>query len=281
MKKESLDTIFYKYSILTLLMLISAINYNLFINPCRIVAGGTNGISIITEQVFKFDPSIVILVLSLAILIITIVLNEREMFKSALYASLIYPLFVSITKIASQTIVIDYSNLLVITLFAGIISGIISGIICKFEMSQGGIVLISQIISKKFKLSVSTINFIINLSIVITGGFIFGISTIMYAIIFLYVNKIVMNRIIVGVSQKKMFYIITTEENGVTDYIVNKLKSSYTLFNAKGGFEYKKKSVIMTIISNSDYFRLKEGIHEIDKKAFFIITDSYQVLGGK
>ena len=28
-------------------------------------------------------------------------------------------------------------------------------------------------------------------------------------------------------------------------------------------------------------YRLKEGIHEIDKDAFFIITDAYEVFGGE
>ena len=43
----------------------------------------------------------------------------------------------------------------------------------------------------------------------------------------------------------------------------------------------KKRKVIMTVIPNREYFRLKEGIKEIDKNAFFIVTDSYQVYGGE
>ena len=37
----------------------------------------------------------------------------------------------------------------------------------------------------------------------------------------------------------------------------------------------------MTVIPNREYFKLKEGIKEIDEKAFFIVTDSYQVYGGE
>ena len=35
-----------------------------------------------------------------------------------------------------------------------------------------------------------------------------------------------------------------------------------------------------TTTSTQDYYQLKEGIKAIDKEAFYIITDSYEVFGG-
>ena len=90
-----------------------------------------------------------------------------------------------------------------------------------------------------------------------------------------------MDKITIGVSKKKMFQIVTTEEKAVKEYISEILGVGYTIFSAKGGFQNKRKTVIMTAIPTKDYFRLKEGIHEIDKEAFIVITDSYQVHGGK
>ena len=115
----------------------------------------------------------------------------------------------------------------------------------------------------------------------IVGGIVFGINNIMYALIFLYVSKIFTDKIILGTSQKKIFYIITTEQKKIENYIKNVLEAGYTIFNTKGGFLRKKQAVIMTTVPTRDYFKLKEGIHEIDDKAFIVITDSYQVKGGK
>ena len=36
----------------------------------------------------------------------------------------------------------------------------------------------------------------------------------------------------------------------------------------------------MTVLPTKDYYKLKEGIKIIDEKAFYIITDSYEVVGG-
>lgn len=281
MKAKITGYTFYKYSVITFLMLISAINFNMFINTTKTVSGGTNGISIIFEQLFDINPSISILVLSSLILLITLLNKQYEQFISAAYASLIYPLFVSITANASRFIEIRSVDIFIIVVFSGLISGVVSGIICKYSMSQGGIILLSQIIAKKHKRSISSFNYMINLLIVIAGGFIFGTRSIVYAIVFLMANKIIMDKIIVGTSRQKMFQIITTEDQKVKDYITKEIGSGCTTFSVRGITGYKNKTVIMTAVTNRNYFRLKEAIRSIDSKAFFLVTDSYQVYGGK
>lgn len=281
MKAKITGYTFYKYSVITFLMLISAINFNMFINTTKTVSGGTNGISIIFEQLFDINPSISILVLSSLILLITLLNKQYEQFISAAYASLIYPFFVSITANASRFIEIRSADIFIIVVFSGLISGVVSGIICKYSMSQGGIILLSQIIAKKHKRSISSFNYMINLLIVIAGGFIFGTRSIVYAIVFLMANKIIMDKIIVGTSRQKMFQIITTEDQKVKDYITKEIGSGCTTFSVRGITGYKNKTVIMTAVTNRNYFRLKEAIRNIDSKAFFLVTDSYQVYGGK
>lgn len=281
MKVKITGYTFYKYSVITFLMLISAINFNMFINTTKTVSGGTNGISIIFEQLFNINPSISILVLSSLILLITLLNKQYEQFISAAYASLIYPFFVSITANASRFIEIRSADIFIIVVFSGLISGVVSGIICKYSMSQGGIILLSQIIAKKHKRSISSFNYMINLLIVIAGGFIFGTRSIVYAIVFLMANKIIMDKIIVGTSREKMFQIITTEDQKVKDYITKEIGSGCTTFSVRGITGHKNKTVIMTAVTNRNYFRLKEAIRSIDSKAFFLVTDSYQVYGGK
>ena len=42
-----------------------------------------------------------------------------------------------------------------------------------------------------------------------------------------------------------------------------------------------KRKVMLTVIPSREYYRLTEGIKHIDKNAFFVVTDSYQVEGAK
>ena len=82
----------------------------------------------------------------------------------------------------------------------------------------------------------------------------------------------------IGISDSKAFYIITNKEKEIKKYLMEELHHDLTLFDAEGGFTKKKNSVIMTVIRTKDYFRVKEGIREIDPKAFISITDNYEVM---
>lgn len=104
---------------------------------------------------------------------------------------------------------------------------------------------------------------------------------VMYATIILYINSIIMDRVLVGVSKNKSIYIMTTKEKEIREYVLKTLHHGITEFDVKGGFQFHKKKVLMTVIPTKDYFRLKEGIKLIDKDVFMIVTDSYQVSGGE
>ena len=51
--------------------------------------------------------------------------------------------------------------------------------------------------------------------------------------------------------------------------------------DVKGGFLNKKHKVVLTVVPTREYYRVTEGIKTIDKDAFFVVTDSYEVVGGK
>ena len=103
----------------------------------------------------------------------------------------------------------------------------------------------------------------------------------MFAIIFLYINNIVLDKVLLGISNNKAFYIMTSEEDKIKNYIIKSLDHSVTIFEVKGGFFEKKKNVLLTVVPSQEYFKLARGIKKIDKDAFFTVTDSYQVEGAR
>lgn len=277
-KKENL---IYNYSVLIVTMFASAICYNLFLRPLKIVAGGTNGLSIIVEKLFSIEPSVFILWFSIAVLILAYFTVGIKKASSALVSTFVYPIFVDVTNIFTSYINISQNDIIIASIFAGLISGWVSGLTCKVELSQGGITLINQIIYEKFKISISKSNFFINLFIVLVGGYCFGITTVFCAIILLYVSSTVIDKVMLGISDNKSFYIMTEKENEVKKYIIDELKSGVTIFNVKSGRDNDDKSVIMVVIPNYLYHKVTKRVKLIDKNAFFVVTDSYQVVGRK
>ena len=120
-----------------------------------------------------------------------------------------------------------------------------------------------------------------NAIIVLTGTYFFGITNTLYAIIFLYIYNLITDKVLLGISNNKAFYIITNKEKEVKEYIIENLNHTVTTFDVKGGFLENKKHVMLTVIPSREYYRVTEGIKAIDKDAFFVVTDSYQVEGAK
>lgn len=262
-------------------LLLGAIVYNLFLLPLSLVTGGTGGVATITHYLYDIDPALMILLISLACCIISFMYLGVERTTGTLLASILYPLMVKMTSTISTQFMIDTSDVLLVVLFAGVLSGVANGLMYKSGYSNGGFPVISQVLYEKFQISIAKSSMIINVIIVCVGGFFFGTTNALYAIIYLYINNIVMDRVLLGISTNKAFYIMTHKEEEIKDYIINNLHHTVTTFNVKGGFLEDKRKVILTVIPSSDYYKLTEGIKTIDKDAFFVATDSYQVEGAK
>ena len=117
--------------------------------------------------------------------------------------------------------------------------------------------------------------------IVVLGGFFFGATKLMHALIVIYIIGLMTDKVLLGISNSKAFYIITNEDEKIRDYLLNELHHGVTIFSVKGGYTHKKDEVILCVVPTREYYRVKEGIHEIDSEAFFVVCDAYEVSGGE
>lgn len=270
-----------RLGILCIALFISALSFNLLQLPINLVTGGTSGVSIITKHIFGIKPSYMLFGLYITFLVLSVIFLGFEQSSGAIMATFLYPFFVDITSKVPEFIKIDSSDILLLSIFIGVISGITNGLTFKVGFSNGGFNVISQILYQKKKISVSTTSFLINLTIVVAGGYFFGWTMVMYAVIVLYINSLVVDRVLIGISKNKSIYIITPNEEEVRNYIINDLNHGITTFDVKGGYNNEKRKVLMTVVPNSEYFKVTEGVKTIDSNAFFIVTDSYQVFGNR
>ncbi len=259
----------------------SAIVYNLFLLPVNLVTGGSGGIATITNYVYGIDPALMILIVSLICALLSFMYLGTRVTAVTILASILYPFFVEITEPLVNIVKIDYSDMFIITIFAGVLNGIANGLMYKTGYNNGGLPVISQILEKYYKIPIATTSAIINTTVVLIGGVFFGWTNVMYAIILIYLNTIIINKVLLGISNNKAFYIITSEEKEIKDYIIKNLDHSVTVFDVKGGFLNKKNKIVLTVVPTREYYRVTEGIKAIDKDAFFVVTDAYEVVGGK
>jgi uncharacterized membrane-anchored protein YitT (DUF2179 family) len=222
-----------------------------------------------------------IFILSIACAIFSLIYLGVKRTIGTLIASVIYPLLIQLTSPLNSIMGNETVDVLLMVLFAGVLSGVANGLMYKTGYSNGGFPVVSQVLFEKKQIPVSKSSLVINVTIVLIGAFFFGTTNALYAIIFLYINNIVLDRVLLGINNNKAFYIITKEEEKIKDYIIKKLEHNVTTFDVKGGYLDKDRKVILSVIPSSEYYKVTEGIKEIDETAFFVVTDSYQVEGAK
>ena len=260
---------------------IMAISFNLFISPNNIVFGGLTGLSVIATKFINIDAPLFIFICSVICIILSIIFLDKETTLHAIFGSVLLPILIKITENISVILKIDTSDKLLLAIFGGVLYGFGLGLVFKAGYTAGGTDIINKIMSKYFKITMGTSMLMVDGLIVLSGAFIFGWTKFMYAIVVLYIVSIMADRVLIGVSNAKAFYIITENPSKVAEYVINELNHSVTEIKAKGLYTESKTTVLFTVSPTKEYYKFKEGIKEIDKNAFITVIDAYEVLGGE
>lgn len=259
-----------------------ALYYNMLLLPNNLVVSGTSGIAIVVHDIFGISTTAFIYVVSFLLLIVSFIFLGKEKTQNTIVGSILYPLMVSLTAPIAEFLNTNYpiNDIYLIVLFAIILAGVSNGMVYKVGYTTGGSDVLMQLMVKYLKMTEGKATMIVNLFVIICGGITFGYINAIYSLIILLVSSLLVDKVMFGISDSKLFYIFTREEKKVKDVILNELHSGFTILPTKGGYSHTKGSLIMCVVPNRDYYLFKERILAIDKTAFFIIEDCYEVNGG-
>ena len=264
-------------------VLILSLNYNIFLLQNDLVIGGTSGIATIVHSHININPGTFILICNIILLIISFIALGRKQTGMTIVGSLLFPIFISLTTGISETIVnhIQIEEFILIAIISGILDGIGNGFIYKTGYSTGGTDIIMQIIDKYGNIPRGTASFIVNFIVVALGALTFGLNKALYAIIIIAINSVLVDRIMLGISSSKVFYIQTDKKEEVERFLKKEMHTGYTIIHTDRGNKDGDKNLIMCVLSTRDYYMVKNVIQTIDPNAFLIISDCYEVYGGQ
>ena len=257
-------------------MLISAMAFNLFFEPYNVIPTGSGGLSFLIAEVFQLDVSLVTLIVSLVLLLVGLIFFGIDYAVKILACALLYPIFLKSTTLITRFINLGDTSLFLIMVIGGFAMGLSSGLVRKSGLNPGGFAVLFDIMKKYFYISIGKSTLIINTIMIIASGFIFGFENAVYAIISLIVSSYIVDKVIIGISNNKVFYIVTNKPDDVRDYVMDKLHYSVTVVKARGGYSNKRKKMLMCVVPTIEYLKLKELVREIDPSVFFLIVDTYE-----
>jgi uncharacterized membrane-anchored protein YitT (DUF2179 family) len=254
---------------------IIALTFNVFLLPNRIASGGVSGISTIIDATIGWEPAYVQWAFNIPLFIAGVILLGKQFGAKTLVGTIFLPLVVFLTNhIEPWT-----NDPLLGSLFGGIGVGLGLGIVFRGKASTGGTDLAAQIINKYTGFTLGTCVALIDGLIVLSAAVIFDIERGLYAMIALYVTSKTIDLVQIGFGRSKMAMIITNKQEEVREGILNKIDRGVTKLSAYGGFTDHERPVLMCVVDQTEFTKLKQLVESIDTTAFVVVMDAAEVLG--
>ena len=254
---------------------IVALSFNLFLLPNNIASGGVSGISTITANLFHWEPAFVQWAFNIPLFIAGVIFLGKNFGIKTLVGTVFLPFVVFLSKDMEPWT----TQPLLAALYGGIGIGLGIGIVFKGKASTGGTDLAAQIITKYTGMSLGKSVALIDGVIVITAAAVFSIEQGLYALLALFVTSKTIDIVQVGFGSSKMALIITDKQEEVREGILTKIDRGVTKLTAHGGYTDFERPILMCVVDQAQFTKLKLLVQTIDPSAFVIVMDASEVHG--
>ena len=258
---------------------IVAVNLNTFVEQGKLVPGGFSGLAKLIQRVGLafFDVKISFTFLNVVFNAIPAVFAYRIVGKKFTILSCVSLLTVSI--LVDQLPVIPITgDLLLISVFGGIINGLGMSLILNNRASGGGTDFIAMSLSTKYKISTFNYMLLFSAVIILISGAIFGMDIALYSIIYQFCNTQVINTLYKK-YKKKTLLIVTDNPAAVSADLMELTNHSSTILKGFGSYSANKKYLLYTVLSDGDVKKMKKRIREQYPDTFVNVINSSDVVG--
>ncbi|MDP4144272.1 MAG: YitT family protein [Bacillota bacterium] len=257
--------------------LLSAIGINMFIINAKLFSGGVSGIAIFIQYLAKIPTGYTIAIANIPLLALSYKKLNIRFTVFSILGTLCYSFFLIITKDLKN--ILHLNDMLLLCIYGGMLNGAGIGLTYANHGSMGGFNIIAMLVKKKFdNFDVGQINFAANLIIVFIAALLNGIPTALYTIISMLVTAFVTDKIIHGLSRKKLLFIITDKEREVCEYITTYMHRGATILNGQT-LSGKERKVLYCVVHLSRLPEFKLSVQNIDKDALISVIDASEVDG--
>ncbi|MCE5193270.1 MAG: YitT family protein [Candidatus Cryosericum sp.] len=263
---------------ITIGCIVYALSFALFVVPLNLAPGGISGLAIILNHFFTIVPiGLTIIILNAPLFLLSLKRLGKGFLWRSIYATVASSLMIDLITPYMHDFHVD---IVLSSIYAGVLMGIGIGIIFHFFGSTGGTDLLAQLLSEHIGLSFGTTLLLIDTVIIAFSGIAFHSVTIpLYSIVSLYISAKTIDLVQEGVSFSKAAWIISNEPDIIVDRIMTDLDRGATRVTATGGFTKEPREIVFCVVPQSQISHLKQIVHEIDPKAFVVIVEVTETFG--
>lgn len=276
-KKLSKRKILQRILFITIGAVLMGVGLEIFLVPNNVIDGGITGISIMLSYITDWKLGIFIFLLNIPFFFI----GYKQIGKTFALSTLYGILVLSIATALLHPVPAFTQDILLASVFGGIILGIGIGIVIRYGGSLDGTEILAILFNNKLPFSVGEIIMFFNLFILGSAGFVFSWDRAMYSLIAYFVAYKTIDITITGLDESKSVWIISDNAKVIGDAIMDRLGRGVTYMNGEGAYSGDDKKVIFCVISRLEEAKLKEIVTNYDEKAFLAVADIAEVRGGR
>ena len=268
-----------RFIVITFAAVLMAVNIKTFVRTGDLFPGGATGITLlITRSANMFFH------VKLPYTLVNILLNAIPVYIGFRYIGKKFTLY-SCWVILLNGFIVDIipgyvitQDILLITIFGGIINGLVISICLLMNATTGGTDFISIFLSERKGFDAFNIILGANAVVLVVAGLLFGWDRALYSIIFQYVTTMVIHTLYRKYQQITLF-IVTDHPDGICDLISDISHHGATTWKAQGYYNHTDRTLVYSIVSSAEASKVVKAIKEIDKSAFINLIKTQQLLG--
>lgn len=258
-------------------VLLEAVALNMFLIPNKIAAGGVSGLATVLYYLFNWPVGMIMLLFNIPLFIIGVKILGTRYGINTLFGAAALSIAIDLTAPFTPVLTAD---LLLSSLYGGVLGGIGMGLIFRFKGNTAGTALAAAIINRLFGISVGQSLLLADFFVIAFAGVAFKSAELaLYGLISLYVTAQIVDLVQEGPSTSKAFWIMSGKADDVSSAILKDLDRGVTFFQGKGGYTGQQRDMLLCVVDTSEVTRLKDLIRKIDPRAFVIVSDAHEVLG--
>ena len=254
----------------------------MFFEPNQLVAGGVSGLGIVLDYFsgrylnFSIPLWLTNIVCNLPLLLGAGKLFGKGYLKRTLFTSVLF----SLALYYMGFLPVYRGNMILVSVFGGVMVGIGSGLTLSAQAATGGTDLAAALLHKLHPhFSVSHGLFLMDALVILLGMFAFGMEQAMFAVLSIYVSSQCVGAILEGVQFAKAAYIISDKADEIAAELMENAQRGVTALHGTGMYTKKEKKILLCVFSPKEISIVKSIIMNIDRNAFFLLTDMKEVLG--
>lgn len=269
------------YLLMTIGAICVAISVNLFLAPNDVVTGGVTGVAMILNDLFGTPIGAVVLLINIPLLAAGFRYLGGFVFSiRTIYATVVLSFALDLLAPYIGEIIQAPRDPLLYTLYGGLLDGLGVGLVFRAQGTTGGVDIVARFLQRWRAVPMGRSLLAMNIIVFAAAAYLFSFNNVLYAVLVAFVSGRTVDLVIEGATAyARQAIIITQRPDHIRSAILHTLGRGVTVLEGRGGFTANERTVLLSVVAQSEVSGLKKIVHECDTQAFVVFSDAKEVLG--